>query len=383
MQKRINNILAELVGFATVSSESNLELIDYIHAMLKPFASGLEIIPNNEGNKASILASFGPLDRPGIVLSGHTDVVPVTGQQWLSDPFQAFFSNGRIYGRGTTDMKGFIAVALAHAEQFSSKSTSMPVHLAFSYDEELGCKGAPDLVARVASLAAGQKLCIVGEPTDMRVICGHKGKTARQILVHGHGGHSSMPHKGANAAVAAAKIVVGLDEISQTLQNRQSDSPFEPPWSTLHVGTLHSGTALNLIPDHASIEFEIRSVPESPAEDVEHLIAQVLDSLGKGQKHEQLGVDVKVNTLAAYPGLSMPADHEAVGLAMDLAGSSFAPAYVSFGSEAGLFQQAGIPTVVCGPGDISRAHKANEWVGLNELAQASQMMNRIAALAAA
>ncbi|MHA6688625.1 acetylornithine deacetylase [Mesorhizobium sp. A556] len=381
MTKEIQDVLNNLISFNTVSSLSNMSAVNYISNYLGRYTKNIRIIPDSVENKASILASFGPIDRPGVVLSGHTDVVPVDGQQWSSDPFDATFRNGRIYGRGATDMKGFVAVAVAHAKKFASAATALPIHIALSYDEELGCKGAPPLVRQVASLAGRQHLCIVGEPTSMIVVRGHKGKVARRIEIRGKGGHSSLPHKGANAAVAAAKIAVALDEIAKELKTQKSSEPFDPPWSTLHIGCLHSGTALNLIPDRAEVAFEIRSVPETAVESVldriEDRVAEIRREL-QGCAEE---ADIVVHATAAYPGLAIDARDEAVRMATRLAGSNAVPEIVSFGTEAGLFQAAGIPTVVCGPGHISRAHKPDEWIGIDELESAARMMERIAQLA--
>lgn len=375
------DILFDIVNINTISQYSNRKIVEYISLLLKKYTENLSIIHDPIEDKASILASFGPIDKPGIILSAHTDVVPVEGQQWSSDPFTATLRDGRIYGRGTTDMKGFVAMALAYAPVFAKAATALPIHIALSYDEELGCKGAPPLIRKVAALAPAQHLCIVGEPTDMAVVRGHKGKSAKRIEVVGRGGHSSLPHKGANAAISAARIAVALDEIAHQLREQLSAEPFDPPWSTLHVGTLHSGTALNLIPDRAELDFEIRYVPEMAVAPllakIEERIAEIRTQLRQSAPE----ADIVVHSISDYPGLGMAAHDDAVQMAAKLADFADSPHVVSFGTEAGLYHAAGIPTVVCGPGHISRAHKPDEWIGLDELKQAARMMERIADLA--
>lgn len=381
MSPSSQEILQDLININTISSLSNLEIVDYISNTLNKFTGNIQVIPDPIEKKASILASFGPMDKPGIVLSAHTDVVPVEGQQWSSDPFDATFRDGRIYGRGATDMKGFVAVVLAHAPMFARAATAFPIHIALSYDEELGCKGAPPLVRQVSALAPSQHLCIVGEPTEMAVVRGHKGKVAKRVEVIGRAGHSSQPHKGANAAVAAARIAVALDEIAQELQAQKSAESFDPPWSTLHIGVLNSGTALNVIPDRAELAFEIRSVPETAVAPLLERIEKRISQIRRELQQTASEADIVVHALAEYPGLAMGAQDNAVSVAARLADYTGSPQIVSFGTEAGLFQAAGIPTVVCGPGNISRAHKPDEWIGVDELENAGRMMGRIAQLA--
>jgi len=255
----------------------------------------------------------------------------------------------------------------------------MPVHLAFSYDEEIGCKGAPDLVAAVASMPARPALCIVGEPTSLRVVRAHKGKVARRIEIIGRGGHSAMPHLGVNAVTSAARIAMMLEEIgAEIMRSGVRDDTFEPPHSTVHVGSLHGGTVLNLVPDRAVLEFELRDIA---GENVKAAIAGIdrkIDELRKELRAHASEADIRVEEIASYPMLSIPAAHPAVATVARLAERPPAEKGVSFGTEAGLYAAAGIPTVVCGPGDIARAHKADEWIGLDELADAHGMMQRLA-----
>lgn len=373
----IRAILGDLIAFESVSQRSNLDIVDYIGALLRTAGAPYRLIPNAAGDKASILATIGPVDRPGIVLSAHTDVVPVEGQDWSSPPFAATLRDGRLYGRGSSDMKGFVASVLAYVPVFAASVRAMPVHLAFSYDEEIGCAGAPDLVAAVAALPVRPSLCIVGEPTGMRVAYAHKGKLARRVTVLGRGGHSALPHRAANAVEAAASIACDLAALGAELRV-VSNEAFDPPWSSVHVGSLHGGGALNLVPDRAVLEFEVRTLPGTDAMDLIARIDAILERARRRIREQAPEADVRVEEISAYPGLDTPANSAAVEMARELAACDAAPLTLAFGTEAGLYAEAGIPTVVCGPGDISRAHKADEWIGLDELAVAGRMMQRLA-----
>jgi acetylornithine deacetylase len=377
---RAVEILSKLVGFKTVCGRPNLDAVSYITAYLAQYGVTSKIIHDPTGTKASILASIGPSDRAGVVLSAHTDVVPCDGQTWSTPPFTATHSDGRIFGRGTTDMKGFVALVLAHVPNFRAASLTAPIHIALSYDEELGCKGAPDLVAAVAALPSKPALCIVGEPTRMRVVRGHKGKIARRIIVHGRGGHSAYPDRGANAAYAAADIAVGLRALGRECAVREDAPGFDPAYATVHVGSLHSGTALNLVPEKAVLEFEIRFTPRT---DIGALLARIDRLVASAIAPLQAAAPeacAEIENLIDYPGLDLPASNPAAALVQSLAGGHGPASTISFGTEAGLYAAAGIPSLVCGPGDIARAHIADEWIGMGELADASRMLDRLTAL---
>ncbi|MGA0561062.1 acetylornithine deacetylase [Ancylobacter sp. VNQ12] len=375
---RTLDVLKDLIAFESVSVRSNLAIAGYIVELLKAEGVKARLIPNAAGDKASILATIGPADRPGIALSAHTDVVPVEGQDWSSDPFRMEIRDGRVYGRGSTDMKGFLAVVLAHVGAFKAAATHAPVHLCFSYDEELGCLGAPDLVTEVAKLPAPPALCLVGEPTSLRVARAHKGKFARRLTFIGRGGHSALLHRAANAVEAAAEVTVGLFALGRELREVTNEA-FEPPFTSLHVGSLHGGTALNLVPDRASLEFEARTLPGTDVAALNARIDAVIHEAHARLAAQAPEAGISVETLSDYPGLDTPADSAAVRLVSALVGSNEAPVTLAFGTEAGLYHAAGIPTVVCGPGDIARAHKADEWIGLDELASACALMQRLAA----
>ena len=374
------SILESLIGFASISSESNLDIVGWIENYLSQHGVKSRRIPDATGRKASILATIGPKDRAGVVLSAHTDVVPVAGQNWSSPPFTATSRDNRIVGRGATDMKGFIASALAHVPQFRAAATATPVHIALSYDEEVGCLGAPDLVAEIANSRTKPALCIVGEPTGLAIGYAHKGKVARRVVVIGRGGHSALPQRAANAVFVAARIATFLEDFAQrTAHDGSSDAAFDPPYTTIHVGSLHGGTALNFVPDRAVLEFEIRYTPATDASALLGEIDAYIAAARERLKAEAPEADITVEDIASYPALLTKPASGVVAAAQRLADRSNAATTVSFGTEAGLYAQAGIPTVVCGPGDIGRAHKADEWIGLDELAEADRMMQRLAA----
>lgn len=378
MISTIQHILSSLLPIDSISENSNLSIIDFIEDYLDDFGIACARIYSADRRKASLLATIGNAGAPGVVLSAHTDVVPVEGQAWSFPPFAATVRDGRIFGRGSTDMKGFIATVLAHVPEFAAASTGTPVHLAFSYDEEVGCRGAPDLVRAVAGLEALPALAIVGEPTGMRVAHAHKGKVAKRVTVAGRTGHSALPHRAANAVDAAAALAFGLRKIGRRLASSPGDGAFDPPWTSLHVGSLHGGGALNLVPDRAVLEFEIRYMP---GEDVTRIFDEVnilIEEERRTLKEAAAEADILVEDLSAYPALDCAPDGPAARTTARLAGDRQPATTISFGTEAGIYAAAGIPTIVCGPGDIARAHKADEWIGIDELAAASRMMNRLA-----
>jgi acetylornithine deacetylase len=371
-------LLRDLIAFDSVSHRPNLDIVAYVEALLGGFGITARRYPNAAGDKAALLATIGPADRPGIVLSAHLDVVPVDGQAWSSPPFEATLREGRVQGRGATDMKGFIACALAHVADFAAAARETPVHLALSYDEEVGCAGTADLVAAVAALPARPGLCIVGEPTGMRVARAHKGKIARRVTFRGKAGHSALPHRAANAVEAAAELAVRLSALGAGLR-RRSDPSFEPPWSSVHVGSIHGGGALNIVPDHAVLEFEVRMLPGEDEAALAARLDAIVEEASSALAARAAEGRIEVEAISAYPGLDTPADGRAVALGNILAGRRDGPITIAFGTEAGLYDRAGVPTVVCGPGDIGRAHRADEWIGLDELAAADAMMARLAA----
>lgn len=380
MIERIAQILCELISIESISANSNLDIIAYIEKVLASSGVSARRVPSPDGRKASLLATIGPADRAGLVLSAHTDVVPVDGQAWTVPPFAGVIHDGRVYGRGATDMKGFLAVVLAAVPRLKETATAAPVHLAFSYDEEVGCRGAPDLVRALTQSVAPPALAIVGEPTAMRVVRAHKSKVARRLIFTGRTGHSAMPHRAANAVDAAAAIAHALRGLADAEVARGGDAAFDPPYSTIHVGSLHGGSAVNLVPERAVLEYEIRTMP---GRDADEILARIdaLIAVERGRLQRSASeADIVAEEMSSYPGLDTSVDHAAARLVARLAGDTQPATTVAFGTEAGLYAQAGIPTLVCGPGDMARGHKADEWIGIDELSASDAMMNRLSDL---
>jgi acetylornithine deacetylase len=370
-------MLDRLIAFDTTSRNSNLALIEMAAGLLSGLGAETRLTWNDDRTKANLFATLGPADRPGIVLSGHPDVVPVDGQGWSRDPFRLDQRDDRLFGRGTADMKGFLAVALALAPDFAARPLAMPVHFALSYDEEIGCIGVRRLLDDLKGLEVKPRLCIVGEPTGMQVITGHKGKKSVRCQVIGHECHSALNHLGVNAVELAAEMVSRLRAMQRRLRETGPFDPaFQPPYTTVHTGVLNGGTALNIVPGACTFEFEIRNLPRH---DPEILMAEIR-SWAQDLIPEMLAVSeasgIIFNENNTTVGLDMAPDDETVRLALTLTGGNDT-ACVAYTTEAGLFQQIGIPAVVCGPGDIDQAHKADEFVSLDQLARCESFFARL------
>jgi len=367
-----------LIGFDTTSRNSNLDLIHDVRDYLGGLGVESHLTFDDDKRKANLYATLGPTDRGGIALSGHTDVVPIDGQEWSSDPWTVVERDGRLHGRGTCDMKGFIAIALAHAPRFLERDIQTPIHLCLSYDEETGCMGVPKLIAWLNQQAVKPRVCIVGEPTDMKVIVGHKGKMSCRARVRGLECHSSLTPHGVNAIQAAAKVVTKIAEMAaRKAEEGPFDEDYDVPYSTLHCGTIQGGSAANIVPLECSFEFEMRCLP---ADDAEALFAEIKayarDEIEPAMKAiaPESGFNWEETTF--HPGLDMALDSEVVALAKALTGANDT-GKVAFGTEASLFDQGGIPTVVCGPGSIDQAHKPDEYVSLEQLALCERFMTRL------
>ena len=361
--------LRALVGFDTVSHRSNLALVDYLESVLAPLGARLERIEDRTGQKANLLASFGPSDSAGYILSGHTDVVSVEGQDWVTDPFTLTEQGGKLFGRGTSDMKGFLACCLALAPKMATAPLKAPLHIAFSYDEEVGCVGVRDLIDRLNLWDFRPRGCFVGEPTSMHVVTGHKAKRALRGVVTGTPGHSSLAPSFVNAIEYAAEFLVELRRLGREIEETGThDLLFDVPFTTTHVGLIQGGEALNIVPEHCSFEFEFRALP---GDDVDGMVTRMQhfaeDTLLPRMKAISPAADFRFEWFSSYPGLDTDPAEEIVGLAKRLAGRND-HSKVAYGTEGGLFSTTGnIPTVVCGPGDIDRAHKANEFITRDEL----------------
>jgi acetylornithine deacetylase len=371
-------MIERLVSFDTTSRNSNLELIHFVRDYLNHHGVAVDLVHNDEKTKANLYATLGEKRDGGVVLSGHTDVVPVDGQDWTSDPFSVRAAEGRLYGRGTADMKSFIAIALALAPEFLARDLKIPIHLALSYDEEVGCIGAHGLVPSITVPGARPKAVIVGEPTNMRVVNAHKGINAFRTAVSGLEAHSSAPQLGINAIIYAAELISFLATVAEELkQNADPLSRFDPPYTSIQVGRIEGGTALNIIPKECTFYWEFRDVPD---EDPDALLQRFNDfaqtELLPRMRAVSDKADIVTTATSRVSGLFPENGSAAETLVMALVGSNqtFTAAY---GTEAGIFQGAGVPTVVCGPGDISQAHKPDEFIELAQIEECTAFMRRL------
>ncbi|WP_069943311.1 acetylornithine deacetylase [Pseudomonas putida] len=371
-------LLARLIGFATVSRDSNLQLIGFIRDYLAELGVESELFHNPEGTKANLFATIGPKDVGGVVLSGHTDVVPVDGQAWSVEPFALSERDGRLYGRGTADMKGFIASVLAAVPAFLAQPLRMPVHLAFSYDEEVGCLGVRSMLEALEQRPHKPRLCVIGEPTELKPVLGHKGKLAMRCQVHGAACHSAYAPSGVNAIEYAAKLIGKLGDIGDALALPQHhDERFDPPFSTVQTGVIKGGRALNIVPAECEFDFEVRALPGFEAQAVADQLQTYAEAeLLPRMRKVNAASAIRLEPLSAYPGLATPQGSEAARLVALLSGSNEFGT-VAFGTEGGLFDQAGIPTVVCGPGSMDQGHKPDEFVSVEQLQGCDAMLLRL------
>lgn len=372
--REAQRILGDLVAFPTVSRDSNLKLIQYVESLFEAFAVQSTRIYNAEGNKANLCASVGPRVEGGIILSGHTDVVPVVDQPWDTDPFTLISSFGKLYGRGSADMKGFIAVCLALLPECLRYPLKKPITFAFSYDEEIGCLGAPTLVKHIASTLPKPALAIIGEPTMMHVVTAHKGVFSYQTTVTGLEAHSSAPALGVNAVQIAAKLVSFLAELGDTVAREgMRDERFTPSYSTVHVGIIEGGTARNIIPKQCNFVWEIRPLPGDNADAIYARFDMYTQVLRHELKKRSELADIINRPMSRMEGFSQDENADAVKHAMACAKTNATQA-VAYGTEAGIFSDADFPVIVCGPGDIAQAHKANEFVEIAQLEQCAAFL---------
>lgn len=373
-------LIERLIGFDTTSRGSNLELIDFAEDLLTREGARCRRSYDTTGTKANLFATFGPDENGGYVLSGHTDVVPVDGQDWSSDPFSAETRNGRLYGRGTCDMKGFLGVALALAPQIACANLVRPIHFALSYDEEVGCVGIRGLLDDLQTAGIKPALAIIGEPTQMRVVGAHKGGTVLTTRCCGLEGHSSAPDKGANAVMMAGAFVKLLDDISEELKS-DTDSRFDPPHSTLEATMIEGGTAVNILAREATVSWGTRNLPGRDPEKTLARVKERAETIVLPKYRARVPAAHLEHTLVArYPALAMHEDSPAIALALEISGANRAEA-VAYGTEGGHFQNAGIPAVICGPGSIEQAHKTDEFVALAEIAACESFLRKVIAKA--
>jgi acetylornithine deacetylase len=377
--QRLSSIemIGRLVGFDTTSRESNLALIDFVRDYLDGWGITSELVTDPTGRKANLYATIGADDRGGVMLSGHSDVVPVDGQNWASNPFAIVPRDAKLYGRGSCDMKGFIAIALAKVPDFAERELSEPIHLALTYDEEVGCLGVRPLATALAARGVKPRLCIIGEPTMMQPVIAHKGSRRLRCYIHGHEAHSSLTHKGVNAIETAAELIAHLKNIAR--QKRMSgpfDAAFDPPYTTLQTGRIEGGTAVNIVPRECRFDFEMRHLPQDDpdviVDDLKRFAAGLLPEMQAVAA--EAGIEFEeTNTVAA---MSADEHAEVVQLALTLSGAN-TTGKVSFATEGGYFQGAGIPTVICGPGSIEQAHKPDEFIALDQVRQCEDFIDRL------
>ncbi|MDG2528813.1 acetylornithine deacetylase [Caulobacter endophyticus] len=378
LSARAVDILAKLVSFDTTSRGSNLALIEWVEAYLSDLGVASQRVPNADGTKSNLMASIGPATPGGVVLSGHTDVVPVDGQPWTSDPWTLTERDGRLYGRGTCDMKGFLALALAAAPDLAAGDLKRPVHLAFSYDEEVGCLGAPDMIEVIARDLPKPALVVVGEPTDMVAVQAHKGIASYWVTVTGREAHSSLTHLGVSANMVAVKLMNHLVELSERLE-READpaSPFMPKGATLTIGQVNGGTAVNILARQCLFVFDLRTPPGLDPQAILadfFALAAALDAEVKAKAPEG-GVKVEVRSLT--PSFAPEANGAAEAFARRMAGDNGPARVAPYAAEAGQFQGAGFSTVICGPGSIDQAHQPDEYVEIAQMERGAQFMRRL------
>jgi len=375
-------LVGELVSFDTTSRNSNLALIDYAQACLEDGGARCRRSYDRAGGKANLFATIGPGETDGFVLSGHTDVVPVDGQDWSSDPFEPEIRDGRLYGRGTADMKGFIGVALSLIPQIAAAPLRRPIHFALSYDEELGCRGVPALLEDLAATEIRPALAVIGEPTGMRIVGAHKSGAVVRTCCHGREGHSSAPDKGANAVMMAGEFIAYLAGVGRALRD-DVDPAFDPPFTTVQANMIEGGTAVNVLAREAVVTWEYRGLPDRDSERIfreacEHAEREILPKYRRHVPDARIVSELRAN----YPGLVLDPASPAVALAREISGANDVGT-VAYGTEAGLFQRAGVPSVICGPGSIEQAHRADEFVALAQLEACEAFLQKLIARACA
>ena len=372
-------ILERLVAFPTVSENSNLALIDWVEEYLAGYGVKAHRVWNEARTHAALFANVGPEVPGGVVLSGHSDVVPVEGQAWSSDPFTLTERAGRLYGRGTCDMKGFVALALAAVPRALEAGLKRPLQIALSYDEEVGCTGAPPMIDEMVRTLPRAELVIVGEPSMMQVVTAHKAMAGASVLVKGHEVHSSLLPQGVSAVMEGARLIDWANRMNEEIQGRPPEGPaalFEPPFTTLHVGTVSGGTAQNITAKECRFGLEFRCVPGDPPEGWLERLRQEAGALDAalGARHPEAGVELDV--WPTVPALAPEEDGAAEALARRLTGDNGTHA-VSYATEAGQFQERGYSVVVCGPGDIAQAHQGDEFIAIEQLQAGEQFLRRL------
>lgn len=375
---RATALLDDLIAFDTTSRESNLALIAYVEGYLASHGIASCRVTNEDGTKANLYATIGPMVAGGIVLSGHTDVVPVDGQAWQSDPFALTRRGDRLYGRGTCDMKAFLALALAVTPDIIKATPARPVHLAFSYDEEVGCLGAPAMIRELARVVPPPLAVIVGEPTSMEVVSGHKGISSWTVTVTGHEAHSSLTHLGISANMVAVRLMQQLADLAEQLEaGAETASPFVPPHATLTIGEVHGGTAVNILARECRFVFDLRTPPGLDPDAIIRPFLEQAAQLDVALSRRFEGAGVSVARRSHTPCLAPVPDGDAERLARRLAGDNGPARAAAYAAEAGQFQQAGFSTIICGPGSIEQAHQPDEYIDVAQVQRGAMFMARL------
>ncbi len=374
----VRDILAQLIAFDTTSRNPNLALMQYVASLLSDAGVHSTLIPDSTGKKANLFATIGPTDRGGVMLSGHTDVVPVDGQQWTVPAFMLTESDNRFYGRGTTDMKGFVACALAAALKAAQKPLVTPLHLGFSYDEEIGCVGVRSLVDLLQQSPVKPAMCIVGEPTSLSVATRHKGKMSILARCFGKAGHSALAPNAFNAIHLASDLVSAIRATQASIREACNDPDLSGvPYTTVHVGRIKTDQALNIVPSLCEVFFEIRHTANDDPHAILNDITHSVKSLISEAQLQAPEANIEFEIWNDYPGLDTPADAEVVAFVQSLVDENTTTS-VAFGTEAGLFsEKVGIPTVVCGPGSMDQGHKPDEFVSIDQIQRCETMMDRL------
>jgi acetylornithine deacetylase len=371
-------ILARLVAFDTTSRTSNLQLIDFIRNLLNDHGIESLLVHNDDQSRANLYATIGPDDIGGVMLSGHTDVVPTTGQDWHSDPYHLKTGDKLLVGRGSCDMKGFIACVLAGLPQITTGSLKMPIHLAFSYDEEIGCLGAKKLVDAMTRFEVKPRIGLIGEPTNMSMVLGHKGKLSYRVTVSGLSCHSAYISNGVNAVEYAAELIAFIRNMNTRVQQELIDHSYTVPHSTFHVGTINGGTALNIVPKQCEFEFEIRNLPQEDLDALVHEIRHYAsDVLLADMKSRYPDSEIRFDETSSYPGLHTDPASTVIAYTRSINPIDNIGDNVSFGTEAGLFDGIGVNCLVCGPGSIDQAHKPDEFVSREQMQTCDQMIENL------
>jgi len=373
MQAR--EVLDRLIGFDTVSARSNRALMDFVVALLADAGIAATLIPDASGGKANLYATIGPPDIPGVMLSGHTDVVPVEGQAWAHPPFRLTEADGRFYGRGTADMKGFVACAVAAAVAAARRPLRTPLHLALSYDEEIGCMGVRSLIDMLQAAPVRPAMCIVGEPTGMQVATGHKGKIALRATCIGREGHSALAPMALNALHLAVDFITALRALqAEVAATGPRDGDYDVPYTTLHAGKMNGGVQVNIVPNLATVDFEIRSLAEDDPAALITRLRDAAEAIVAPLRTDFPEAAIRVERLWDYPGLGTRSDAGVVNFVKSLTGAN-GTLKVAFGTEGGLFHdRLGLPTVICGPGSMAQGHKPDEYVSVEQIARCETML---------